>query len=423
MRLPSFNFLKRGNAELRGVEIINAATPAFRGPLIAPYNESQARINSVVAACLRWSLDNITEPPLIVEEDTDEGWKQVESPGWDKLMGSPLGSESKDYGVTQSRIIQLLTWSLNLDGNAYTVLHKNERGGLIGVMPVKHSFVTPQYDSNNTKITGYRIGANTYTADSVIHFRRGLDPQLPMTGEAPLKSVMRQVLTDNEIATYQHRIVQSPTPGIMIVVKGNITAEERERLADMAKAKFSGDSVGKPFIAEGDVTMQSVGWSPAEIAIDKLARLPEERITAAFGLPAMTIGVGAGIERSTYDNFRASMHSAVINHLDPIWVEIEQTLTLYLLPLVDSKPRRRVRFDRSKVAALQEDTNAKYERVTNLFKADIIDRQKALLMLGEPYTPEDAGIYHWMLAPQAQILPASKDVAIRSRLSNPLGLS
>jgi len=422
VRLPFFNSKKEQRSG--GVEIISAPTPAFRGPLVAPYNESQARINSIVAACLRWSLDNVTEPKLIVEEDTGEGWKQVESPGWDKLMSEPLGRESVDYGLTESRMVQLLSWSLNLDGNAYLVVIRNERGSMIGIMPVRHSFVTPQYDNRQTKILAYRIGGVDYPAADVLHFRRGVDPRLPMTGEAPLKSVMRQVLTDNEIATYQHRVVQSPTPGILIAVKGNITAEERERLTDMAQSKFGGENRGKPVVMEGDISMQSVGWSPAEISIDKLARLPEERITAAFGLPAMVIGVGAGIERSTYDNFRTSMYSAVINHLDPIWVEIEQTLTQRLLPLVDSKPRRRVRFDRGDVKALREDTNALYERVTNLFKADIIDRQKALMMLGEPYFPEDAGVYHWMLAPQAQILPATPGGASkRSALSNPLNLS
>lgn len=400
-----------------------AAGPMSRGPLFAPYVESQARVNSIVAACLRWSLDNVTEPPLIVEEDTEEGWKQADSPGFATLMGAMLGKQSQEYGITEARAIQSTAWSLNLDGNSYWVAARSVSGTLIGYMPVNHNYVTPQWDSENTKILNYRIGGKMYPPEDVIHFRRGIDPVLAMMGESPLKSVMRQILTDNEIATYQHRVVQSPAPGIMIVVKGNISGEERERLASMAKSKFSGERVGEPFIAEGDVSMQSVGWSPKDIEIGELARLPEERITAAFGLPATVVGVGAGLATSTYNNVRANMYAAVINHLDPLWCEIEQTLTLRVLPLVDSKPGRRVKFDRSRVAALQEDTNARYERITKAWQANVFDRQKTLMMLGEPYGAEDAGVYFWMLSPQAQVLPPAPGVGMRQRLSNPLGLS
>lgn len=396
------------------------AAPLNRGPLMLRYAEREVRVNSIVAACMRWSLDNVTEPRLIVEEDTAEGWQQVKSPGFEALMGAMLGKQTIEYGLTESRSVQQTAWSLNLDGNSYWLAARTESGALLGFMPTNHNYVRPIHDSFNTKITGYQIGNKTYPASDVIHFRRGVDPELAMMGEAPLKSVMRQIMTDNEIAAYQHRVVQSPSPGIMIAVKGNISTEERTRLTDMAKSKFTGERVGEPFIAEGDVTMTSVGWSPADIAIDKLARLPEERITAAFGLPATVVGVGAGLATSTYDNVRANMYAAVINHLDPIWCEIEQTLTLRVLPLVDSTPKRRVRFDRSKVAALNEDQTSKYTRIIAAWEANVFDRQRTLMMLGEPYSNEDAGLFYWMLAPKAQIMPPAKDVGIRSRLANPL---
>lgn len=430
MRLPwaRNNERKESRApEKRDFTIISqSGTPAYRGPNLISLNQNQAGANSIVSACMRYSLDNIIEPPIQVMAPGEEGLEVVVSKGFAQLTSLPMGSATDEYQASFQRMIQLTAWSLNFDGNAYWVELASKSGAFVGYMAVSHNDVSPKYDARQTKIEGYWIGNDYFDALKVVHFRRGVDPSNCLLGESSLKSVMRQILTDNEIAQYQHAVVKSPVPSVMIVVPGQLTEEERKEVQERAEERFSGENRGKPFIADGDkdVRIEAVGWSPADIAIDKLARLPEERITAAFGIPAMVIGVGSGLERATYDNYRASQYFACVNHLDPLWSTIEDTITRRVLPKVDSVAGRVVKFDRSEVRALKEDENALYRRVTDLWKTNAIDRERMLKMLGLPFADEDKSVYFWQLGPVAgAIPPMTEGRSITSRLSNPPGVS
>lgn len=399
---------QRALPEQRGVTVeMLSSSPAVRGPNLLGFNPNQAGGNSIVAACMRYSLDNITEPPMVVQQPGEEGFETVTSKGFEWLMSLPMGAASEEYNASFGRMLEMFAWSMNFDGNAYWLEIESKAGKFVGYMSVSHNEVNPVYDTNRTKIEGYRIGGKTYPADKIVHFKRGIDPNNPLLGYSTLKANMRPILTDNEIMAYQHAVVKSPVPSVMIVIPSRLTEEERESVLERAKARFGGENRGDPFIADGDkdVRIESIGWSPADIAIDKLSRLPEERITAAFGIPAMVIGVGAGLERSTYDNYRASQYFAVVNHLDPLWKVFEETVTRRVLPKVDSGMGRKAVFDRSKVRALKEDENALYKRVTDLWKTNGIDRERMLKMLGLPFAAEDSGVFFWMLGPVAGAVP------------------
>lgn len=408
--------------EQRDLTIISeSSSPAFRGPNLVAFSPGQTAANTVVAGCMRYSLDNITEPPMVVQQPGKEGMETVPSKGLERIMALPMGSATEEYNASFSRMLQMYAWSMNFDGNAYWLEIESQRGAFVGYMSVSHEQVNPQFDQKRTKITAYRIGSETYPAEKIVHFKRGIDPNNPLMGYAPLKATMRPILTDNEIQAYQHSIVKSPTPGFMVVAPGRLTDEERTTLVERLRARFGGENRGEPFVADGDkdVRIEKIGFSPADLAIDKMSRLPEERITAAFGIPAMVVGIGAGTEHMTYDNYRSSQYFAVVNHLDPLWKVFEETITRRVLPKVDSGMGRVAVFDRSKVRALKEDENALYKRVTELWKTNGIDRERMLKMLGLPFSAEDAGVFFWMLGPVAGAVPPMDQTrSISSRFGN-----
>ncbi len=398
VRIPWFGRKGEGRS-FTVVRDADAGAAAFRAPLLVPFNSKAVTGNSVVQICLQWSLDNIIEPSLRVYQTEKDMTKPVPSAGWDQFCAE------NDL----PRMIQVVAQSLNLDGNAYIIKILKPSGALDAIIAAPFTYVKPVKSSDGSRIERYSIGNLNVPADQVIHFKRGIDPDDPLMGYAAIKATMRQVLTDSEIATYMHRIVQSPTPGILITTPAEgMTEELRVVMEKVADSKFGGENRGKPMILGGDVKIQTAGWSPKEVAIDELATLPEQRITAAFSIPAMVVGVGAGLDNLTYDNYSTAIFKATIDHLKPMWQTIERVLSRELLPLIDSNRGRKLQFDLSEVAALSIDETERYARVDSIWRSGMIDRKSALEMLGLSYQDSDAGVFYWQLSPASSALPSTR---------------
>lgn len=386
-----------------------------------PWDQSQAISNSVVAACLRWSADNITEPPLLVEQMGADGWEAVQSAGWQNFFASPVSQEFTSM-TTFKRLMEFWSWNLNLNGNAYSLKLRTESGAFVGLLPLPYSAVDPKTNKVGTRVESYMIatseGRKEYGPKDMVHMVRGIHPEKPALGEGVLMAAMREILTDNEISAYQRAVVQAPSPGVVITIEGadNLPDEQRKEIVERARTLYSRENAGRPMVLSGEAKVQSAGFSPAEMDIGKMSLLPETRITADFGIPAMILGFMSGNNQATYANYDAALEAAATNHLDPLWTVMEETLTMQLLPEVDSTANRRVRFDRSKVKALQENTDAMYKRVSDLFKANIIDRATTLRELGMQPQPTDENVYSWQLSPQsAGVLPPAEGRSARQR--------
>ncbi len=94
-----------------------------------------------------------------------------------------------------------------------------------------------------------------------------------------------------------------------------------------------------------------------------LHRIPEERISAVLGVPAIVAGLGAGLDRSTYSNSREMAEWFTERKLIPQWRSDAAKLNVSLLPDFTSNRLFFVEFDITNVRALQEDMDAKYTRL------------------------------------------------------------
>ena len=225
-----------------------------------------------------------------------------------------------------------------------------------------------------------RSGWICVDAGDVIHDMDGVDPGNLLSGMSRLKCLMRQVMTDNQIAAYCQSIMRSPVPSFMVSVKGDrsrISQEDADALAKRFAEKTSGEKVGGVIVPTFDAEITPVGYRPDEMAIEAMNRLPEERITAVFGIPALVLGLGSGLGRATYSNLKEAREAAVEEFLVPLWQELSSTFTNQLLREYESGSGWRVRFDTSEVAVLQEDRHRLHARVRADLAAGIIDAETA----------------------------------------------
>jgi hypothetical protein len=95
-----------------------------------------------------------------------------------------------------------------------------------------------------------------------------------------------------------------------------------------------------------------------------LHRIPEERISAVMGVPAIMAGLGAGLDRSTYNNSEEMSEWFTERKLIPQWRADAKKLNVSLKPDFTDDRDIFVTFDQKNVRALQEDENEKYGRLS-----------------------------------------------------------
>jgi len=200
----------------------------------------------------------------------------------------------------------------------------------------------------------------------VIHFRFGLDADSPMLGRSPLKSVLREVYTDDEAATFTASLLRNMgVPGVMVSPeKGvSISQEEAEETRAGLISKFTGDKRGEPIVMTGATKIEQFGFSPEQLMLRELRRIPEERVTAVMGIPAIVAGLGAGLDRSTFTNMGEAREAAYEAGIIPMQRNLGEDVRFQLLN--DFEPDVygfRFGFDLSKVRVLQEDLTRQAQR-------------------------------------------------------------
>jgi HK97 family phage portal protein len=223
----------------------------------------------------------------------------------------------------------------------------------------------------------------------VVHFRFGLDPRNPRMGFSPLASVLREVYTDDEAASFTATLLKNAgVPGVIIMPEADTEIEDAEAIKADYRDKFGGDHRGEPMVMTAGIKLTKLTFSPVELDLKSLRRIPEERITAVLGVPAIVAGLGAGLDRSTFSNMAEAREMAYESNIIPSQRLFAAELKVQLLEDFDVSDRsRRVWFDTSAVRVLQEDEDRKEARLNTRLQSGAVMVSEYRSALGLPTTP------------------------------------
>lgn len=282
------------------------------------------------------------------------------------------------------------------DGNGYLLVREDMLGGPAELWWAPASTMTPK-GTEDKFITHYEYRPNGIAIildpESVIHFRNGIDPEDPRKGRSPLYSVLREVYTDDEAANFTASLLRNMgVPGVVISPDGEVEISEED--ANAAKAyvdeNYRGDKRGKPLVITGPTKVQQFGFSPEQMNLKDLRRIPEERVTGVLGVAAIVAGLGAGLERSTFSNFAEAREASYEECIIPMQATIAEEIRFQLLPKYESDPFLfRFAFDTSEIRVLQEDRNNHSERMGQQVKDGLRTVAEARRELGLDTTPAD----------------------------------
>lgn len=331
--------------------------------------------NSAVFACLMAIATAYPEPPLTVYRKRAGREYSISDHPLQKFLDMPTPG-----GALSLEDIWFWTaWAKHTDGNAYLLKRRAgdaTRGNVVEMWPVSPNQMRPvtERDRNGVAqewISYYRmqVGPNRWErveVENVIHLRLGVDPQDRRLGISPLKRLLREVATDDEATKFTDALLKNfAVPGLVVVPAGDtiIDKDSADHIAEVIGQKFGNDNRGKIAVLSAESKLQQFGFSPEQLQMNILHQIPEERISAVIGVPAIVAGLGAGLARSTFANFKEAREMFTEQKLVPQWRQDAARMNIALKPDFTSDRNVWMHFDISNVRALQEDQNQRYVRL------------------------------------------------------------
>jgi HK97 family phage portal protein len=190
--------------------------------------------------------------------------------------------------------------SLICDGNAYVQKVRNRGGEVVELWYLPHDRVFPTWPSDGSEfIDGYRIRIDSddwwLPREDIIHIKDGEDPNNSRLGLSAVKACLREVCTVNEESGYTASLLRnSGVPGMVIVPndpKLRPTREDANEIKARMRESFGGERRGDALVLQGMFTVQTLSFSPEQLALDRLPAAAISRIAAAMGVAPMSLGL------------------------------------------------------------------------------------------------------------------------------------
>lgn len=380
----------------------HAITNALPGSASEP--SADPTKSSLVMAGIRWLGNTLPEPSIEVMrlgEDDDEA---IDSHPLSKLMLRP-----NPY-TSGSTLWKAFAYSWIISGNVYLIKFRkfsrvvqlwyephwtikprwlNDQKGRY--IPSSESQSDPSVFRNdlpNAFINYYEVerdgGSFRLEVEDVIHFRDGIDPYNTRLGLSGIQTILREIYGDSAAAEYAGGLLAANgVPPFVLSIDdklGQLSQEDIVGIKARLVAQLKSTGAREPLVTQF-ARVEKMGMTASEIDLRTSRYLSEERFAAVTGIPLEVLNLGAGNEHSTYNNVSEAEKTATRRYLVPLWWHRDEELTVQLLPEFDQDESHYVESDTSEVAALQEDENAKWERIGTAYQNQIIMRSEARTML------------------------------------------
>jgi HK97 family phage portal protein len=347
--------------------------------------------NSAVVACLNVLATSFAEPGLLVSKRNSEG-------DYTRDMNHPLARlfRRPNPYMTQQLLANYIVTSINAAGDAFIYKNRNARGEVVELVPLMPHLVEAK-GTQNELITHYNYqpqgglqGQDNVRIDKkdMFHLRQSVDPNDMRRGMAPLRSVLREIAGDEAAGQYTAALLHNmAVPGVILSPRddamGGPTRDEAEAIADMYKQKFGGKNRGAPMVLSGAMNVEVVSFSPDQMKLAELRRIPEERVSAVLGVPAVLAGLGAGLDSATYSNTKELREFFTESKMVPMWNMVASDLTHQLLrPEFDGNDNQYCEYDIGSVRALADDKDNLYKRMNTAVQGGWVTIGEARKVVG-----------------------------------------
>lgn len=350
---------------------LGANDPVYPGAGFLSFAAAGFGRNELVYACIMEKATSLPEAPLRVFGPDGLGEPRETHP-LRQLVANP------NPMLTEFEMFELTVIHMDLAGIAFWEIVRDRAGRPREVWPLRPDLVRFLRQRDGRTRYGYMVGGGIVDLGTDVLAFKYPNPVDPLVGQAPLRPALRAVALDNEATDFVKTLLQNrAVPGVVITTQNQVDQQIADRLATRWKQKFSGSKRGEPAVLQKGMDVKALGLNPSDLEFPDLRTISETRICSAFGVPPILIGAKAGLDRSTFANYKEARTSFWEETIMPLQRRIGDVIAGRLLPQVlDAEfttPRRvTVQWDRSQVLALKESEQAIWERATQALRAGAI---------------------------------------------------
>jgi HK97 family phage portal protein len=335
--------------------------PMSAGGAVVPAslaNTSTLRLHHLLYACLTYLADKLAEPPLWITEEDASGEEHF-------ITGEHELEALLERPNPDDRMSDLLRQHAHYmnTGGACLWVKSRDRVGRVAQLSIfkKSEFeVRQKYGRRYGEFTvRTSSGSRTYGPTEVIFFRTP-DPDNLYTFVSPTDAALSRVRIEATLEeSLRAALRNTVVPGLVVTTKaapgervhvGQLQEIQTNITVALEGAARNGKTLVLPPGAEAKRNKPGFG----DLSGGTLSEENEVAICTAFKIPPVVVGARVGLTNSSdRHNLETSVTLVYDNAVRPAWTALEDGLTDGLLREVDPNTRRRIRFDTSKVKALQ----------------------------------------------------------------------
>lgn len=310
-------------------------------------------------AATRWRAMKLAEAPLmVVEEDQDTGADE-----WlpDHELAEVLDEPSPDYDMGE--LIERTSKYLDNTGACLWVFDRTKGGAVGRITPFKRGEFEV-LERPGRLYGAFRIqtanGPAEKEAEEVAYFRDFADTgdRWISDGKSRLDVAMSWLrLSERARQTIRDLLENAVWPSLAVTTDPAWNPDT-EQLA-MFKAELdqyaAPGSRGKAFASLGGGSVEILTARVRDLVPEEVMNRVESIVAVISGVPAIVLQFQVGMENSPWSQMKEARAMAYQDALAPTWRKLEKVLTRQLLRIDDEDPTHFIRFDKSKIAALQAD--------------------------------------------------------------------
>jgi HK97 family phage portal protein len=334
--------------------------------------------NAVVSNCIRALSFGFPEAELrVYSEKNDE-------PLPDHDLQDRLWTPNEF--MSQEELLLILVTYLAIGGNCYIHKVRSADGRVVELWPYHVGQITPIPGRDRfIQFFRYTNGADApidIAPEDIIHVKwPKVDPLQPWIALSPIRSITREIATDNEATRYELALLKNDaTPKTVLTQGPNVRPDGGELLKRQFEQGYGGDKRGKVGVLPMGVDIKRIALDLDELGMDSLRATPEARIASEFGVPAIIAGLKVGLDHATYANFGEARRLFTEGTLSMLWRLVAGSLTRGLANEFGGGIY--LWFDTKTVTALQANETEVSARIVNEFKEGLRTKNEARRALG-----------------------------------------
>jgi len=282
--------------------------------------------NPTLYACVTLIAGDIAKlRPMLVEQDDDSIWTEVESSAFSPVLRQPNGYQ------TWVDFAEWYILSKLVHGNAYALKARDNRNVVTALYILDPCRVTPLVAPDGSVF--YQLAADPLAdlQESVVVPAREMIHDVmcplfhPLCGVSPIYAAGFPAIQGLDIRGASGKFFRNGSrPGGILLVPGNLSQPQADEMKANWKSAFSGDNQGDVAVLTGGMKYEAMAMTAEQSRLVEQLQMTDEDICKCFHMPRHKVGVGPD---PTYTNIEAKNRDYYTDCLQKTIVKFQTKLT------------------------------------------------------------------------------------------------